>query len=449
VGFVYLIVRHYLIGYTGQMKIGVQTWGSEGDVNPFIALAAGLSKAGHEVKLAITCSDRKDFKQLAEKLGFKLGKVDYIGESEEALNKMGKQMIEISNPLSQLKFVFDKMFLPGLPSMIETARTLVAENDLLIGHFIHYPLQSVCETSGKPYITVSLNHGAIPTAYYPPVPFPNLGKFFNKLMWKLSEKMVNNAILSYINKCRSSLDLKPVETFRRVWESPILNLIAVSPILCPPPEDWGVNNKVCGFFNLDDFTSNWDMPEDLENFLDSGTPPVYVTLGSMTGTENNSLLVNETTKLLYDAVKIAGCRAVIQSRWEYVLDVPQVNTIFKVNSAPYTKVFPKCKAVIHHGGAGTTQTAILCGTPSIIIAHIQDQFLWGHRLKELGIGGHVLSRHSVTSQEIAKQIKYVLNDFAMKERANEIGRLMAKENGIQCAINLIDSLHIEINKSYA
>jgi len=431
------------------MKIGIQTWGSEGDVNPFIALATGLSKAGHEVTLAITCSDRKDFKPLSEKLGFKLGKVDYIGKSEEALNKLGKQMIETPNPLSQLKLIFEKMFLPGVPAMIETARKLVAENELLIGHFIHYPLQSVCEKEGKPYITVSLNHGAIPTAYYPPVPFWNLGKFFNKWMWKLTEKMVNRVILPYINKCRSSLDLNPVQTFRTVWESPLLNLIAVSPILCPPPKDWGENNKVCGFFNLNEFTSKWDMPEDLEYFLDSGTPPVYITLGSMTGTENNSLYINETTKLLYDAVKIAGCRAVIQSRWEYVSEVPQDNTIFKVNSAPYTKVFPKCKAVIHHGGAGTTQTAILCGTPSIIIAHIQDQFLWGHRLRKLGIGGQVLSRHSVTPQKISKQIKYILNDFDMKDKATEIGKLIAKENGIQSAINLIDSLCAKINKNNA
>lgn len=430
------------------MKIGIQTWGSEGDINPFIALAAGLSKAGYEVTLALTCSDRKDFKHLSAKLGFKLGRVDYIGESEEALNEMGKEMVDIPNPLKQLRFIFDKMFLPGVPSMIETATTLVAENDLLIGHFIHYPLQSVCEKSGKPYITVSLNHGAIPTAYNPPFPFPDLGKLFNKLTWKLTEKMLNKAILSYINNCRNSFDLSPVETFRKVWESPLLNLIAVSPILCPPPKDWGVNNKVCGFFNLDEFASKWDMHEDLEKFLTSGPPPVYVTLGSMTGTENNSLLINETTKLLYDAVKIAGCRAIIQSRWEYVTDVPKDNSIFKVNSAPYTKVFPKCIAVIHHGGAGTTQTATLCGKPSVIIAHIQDQFLWGHQLEKLGIGAQVLNRNSVTPQKIAKQIKYILNDSAKSEKAHEIGSLMAKENGIQCAIKLIDNLCLEINKSH-
>ncbi len=430
------------------MKIGIQTWGSEGDVNPFIALASGLSKAGHEVTLAITCSDRKDYTHLAKKHGFKLGTVDYIGENEEALNILGKKMIETPNPLSQLKFVFNKMFLPGVPSMLESAKNLVASNDLLIGHFIHYPLQSVCEEAGKPYITVSLNHGAIPTAYYPPVPFPDLGKTINICLWKLTEKMINNAILNQINNFRNSLGLSTLKTFRHVWESQLLNLIAVSTVLAPPPEDWGENNKVCGFFSFEGLDDKWEMPEGLEKFIESGEAPIYVTLGSMTGTENNSLFINETTKLLYDAVKIAGCRAIIQSRWEYLTSIPDDSTIFRVNAAPYTKVFPKCKAVVHHGGAGTTQTATLCGTPSIIIAHIQDQFLWGHQLKKLGIGGKVLSRNSVNPQKIAEQIQLVSNDNIMRDRARDIGKLLSRENGVENGIKFIDEL-LRIRQNYA
>lgn len=424
------------------MRIGIQTWGSEGDINPFIALASGLTKAGHSVTLAITCSDRKDFRQFSEKLGFKLGTVDYIGDSEEDLNVLGKKMIEEKNPLVQLKFIFEKMFLPGVPGMFETANQLVSENDLIIGHFIHYPLQCACEKVGKPYITVSLNHGAIPSKHYPPVPFPNLGKTINTWLWKLTEKMVNNAILNQINTFRNSQGLKDVKTFRTIWESPLLNLIAVSPVLSTPADDWSENHKVCGFFNLDDYVSKWEVPQDLENFLNNGEPPVYFTLGSMTGTENNALYINETTKLLYDAAKLAGCRAIIQSRWEYVKNIPEDDSIFKVNSAPYLKIFPKCKAVIHHGGAGTTQTATLCGTPSIIIAHIQDQFLWGHQLKKLGIGGKVLSRQTVTSKKIAVEIQKITHDPSKKEKAIEIGKLLAAENGVQKAVKYIEEISV-------
>jgi len=69
----------------------------------------------------------------------------------------------------------DDMFAPDVQAMYETALTLCSENDLIIGHFIHSPLQAAAEKTGKPYLTVTLNHGGIPTRYAPPPPLPNLG----------------------------------------------------------------------------------------------------------------------------------------------------------------------------------------------------------------------------------------------------------------------------------
>lgn len=427
------------------MKIGIQTWGSEGDINPFIALASGLSNAGHTVTLAITTSDRKDLKKISEQLGFILGPVDYIGTNEEAINLMGKRMIETVNPLKQLKLIFNEMFEPGIASMFKTSQALVAENDILIGHFIHYPLQTACEKAGKPYITVALNCGTISTMYSPPVPLPNFGKFFNKLSWNLTEKMINSIILAKINDFRKREGLKPVNSFRNVWESPLCNLIAVSPLFCPPAKDWATNHRICGFLKLEAHSNKWDMPENLEDFLNNGEPPVYMTLGSMTGTGHNSLLINETTRLLYDAAKLAGCRAIIQSRWEHVTNIPENEKIFRVNASPYMKVFPKCKAVVHHGGAGTTQTATSCGCPSVVIAHIQEQFLWGWQLKKLGIGGKVLSRQSVTPKKIAKGIQFITDNPVMAEKAKYVGKILDAENGVSNAVNIIENL---IHKNY-
>lgn len=422
------------------MNIGIQTWGSEGDINPFIALASGLSKAGHSVTLAITSADRKDFKNISEQLEFKLSTVDYIGENEEVLNNLGKKMIEISNPLAQLKFIYKEMFQPCVESIFKTSQSLCNKSDLVIGHFIHHPLQTAAEKAGKPYISVTLNHGALPTKYSPPGQIPNLGEWFNLLFWKLSEKMMNDILLPYINVLRGNNGLNKVKSFRRVWESPLCNLIAVSPILCEPRKDWGINNHICGFFKLDENVNKWNMPENLETFLSSGTPPVYMTLGSMTGTENNLLIINETTRLLFDAAKLAGCRAVIQSRWENVNGIPEDENIFRVNSSPYMKVFPKCGAVVHHGGAGTTQSAAISGCPSIIIAHIQDQFLWGKELNRLGIGGKTFNRRNVTSKKIAQEIRSVLKNKYMAENAMIIGKKLKNEDGVKNAVKIIEDI---------
>jgi sterol 3beta-glucosyltransferase len=421
------------------MKIGIQTWGSEGDINPFLALASGLSRAGHRVTLAITSADRKDYSGIAARFGFDLGNVDYIGSSEEHLNDIGKRLIEATRPLEQLKLIYDEMFEPGVAAMYETARGLCDGNDLLIGHFIHHPLHTTAEKSGKPYLTVTLNHFSIPTRFAPPAGMPNLGPWFNPLAWKFSEKMLNRVLLPFMNGLRRKEGMAGVRTFRDVWESPLCNLVAVSPLFCPPRKDWGKNQEVCGFFRIDEGAGAYQMPEGLTDFLNAGSPPVYMTLGSMTGTENNALLMNETARLLVDSVRIAGCRAVIQSRWEHVTGIPEDTNIFRVRLAPYTEVFPRCAAVLHHGGAGTTHTATLCGCPSVVIAHIPDQFFWGSALRRLGIGAKVLNRRSATPHKIANELRRVLGDLSMAEKTRRIGEKLKSEDGVTRAAKIIES----------
>jgi len=108
------------------MKIGIQTWGSTGDVNPFIALAAGLAQAGHAVTLAATSAERKDFSGTGARLGFRLVHAGNIGESEEALNDIGRDLFAISNPMAQLRFIFERMFDPGVAGMYSAAQALCA-----------------------------------------------------------------------------------------------------------------------------------------------------------------------------------------------------------------------------------------------------------------------------------------------------------------------------------
>ena len=186
------------------------------------------------------------------------------------------------------------------------------------------------------------------------------------------------------------------------------------------------------------------MPQGLLHFLKNGTPPIYMTLGSMTGTQRNELLITETARLLYDAAKLVGSRAIIQSRWDNVSGIPEDENIFRVNSAPYTEVFPRCSVVVHHGGAGTTQTATLCGCPSLVIAHIPDQFLWGSELKRIGITSNVLNRRTVTSKKIAKELNRILNNPVMTENAKKTAAELVKENGVEKAIRILEDIFKKI-----
>jgi len=101
-------------------------------------------------------------------------------------------------------------------------------------------------------------------------------------------------------------------------------------------------------------------------------------------------------------------------------------------------VFPRCAAIVHHGGAGTTQSSLLAGRPSVVVAHMADQFFWGAELKRLGVGGEPLARHAFTAIKLANAIRNVLADRSMAQRAASLGQQIAKEHGVANAVRLIE-----------
>jgi len=420
------------------MKIGIQTWGSTGDVNPFIALAAGLAKAGHETTLAVTSAERKDFSGTGSRLGFRVVHAGNIGQSEEALNDIGRGLFAISNSMTQLRFIFERMFDPGVAGMVAAAQTLCAENDLIIGHFIVHPAQLAAQQARKPYATVALNHAGIPTRFVAPPPLPSLGPWCNGLLWRLAGKMIDKAVLPSINRLRGEQGSPPAVSYRQVWESSACNLIAVSREICPQYSDWDSNQQVCGFLDVPEEASDWRMPDDLARFLAEGEAPVFIGFGSMVGLATSSADLDETTRLMTESVKRAGCRAIIQSNWNEVTAMPEDTRVYRLISGPHTQLFPRCAAVVHHGGAGTTQTALRCGRPSAVVAHATDQFFWGGKLKELGVAPAVIDRRKATPANIAAAIRRVLRTPAMRARAEELGRKLQAENGVAEAVRIVE-----------
>jgi len=428
------------------MKIGLQTWGSDGDINPFIALAGGLAAAGHEVTLAITAAERKDYAGYAQRLGFTLRPVAYIAEDDADTGQIAERLWRIAQPLAQVRFIFEEMFEPNVEDLYATARALCAENELLIGHFILHPLHLAAEQAGKPYVTVSLNHGAIASRYVPPAMMPNLGPWLNPLLWTLGEALLKRIMLPAINTLRQREGRPPLRSFRPVVESPLCNLVAVSPALCPKPADWGENQQVCGFFALPDTARPWAMPDSLRQFLDAGAAPVYLTFGSMSGIEREPAIITETTRLLVDAAKAAGCRAIIQARWDSVAGIAEDPDIYRIGSVPHSQIFPHCAAVVHHGGAGTTQTASRAGRPQVIVAHIADQYFWADALKRLGVAGQRLDRRKANSANLAQAIRHTLDSPAMAAQAAKLGARLAAEDGVGTAVALIARLAVAVDK---
>jgi len=421
------------------MKVAIQTWGSTGDTHPFLSLAAGLARAGHEVTLAITGTDRIDFAPIAERFGFAIEQ-GFVGEDASAVNELGKRIFAIADPIKQTRVIFGEMMESQVDEMFATAERLCASHDLMIGHFILHPAQLAAQRAGIPWVTVTLNQGALPSRYTAPNPFPNLGPRLNPWLWRLVAWFLDTIVVPYANALRARFGAVPLPGYLDCWESPLLNLVAVSRELCPRPADWGDNRQITGFFNLPEEHSDWQMPEDLRAFLAAGPAPVFITFGSMAGLAEPSPELEETTALMVEAVNMAGCRAIIQSHWNEIGTVAAGENIYRFIRAPHERIFPHCAAVVHHGGAGTTQSATLSGCPSIVVAHISDQFFWGDLLHRLGLAPRMLKRRKLTAKKLAARIRQVLDDPGYRERAQQLGERMREESGVANAVRLIESL---------
>jgi sterol 3beta-glucosyltransferase/vancomycin aglycone glucosyltransferase len=156
-----------------------------------------------------------------------------------------------------------------------------------------------------------------------------------------------------------------------------------------------------------------------------------MTFGSMMVGEAQPATV---IRILVDAALAAECRAIIQADWARAAEIPEHPAIYRLDRAPHAALFPRCAAVVHHGGAGTSHAAALAGKPSVIVAHATDQLFWAATLRRLGLAGAPLRRHALTAKRLARAIRLLLDSPKMQNNAACVGAAMQHEDGVQNAV---------------
>ncbi|MCP5007983.1 MAG: glycosyltransferase family 1 protein [Planctomycetes bacterium] len=417
------------------MRIGIQTWGSHGDIRPFLALAKGLHNSGHQVSLVLTSIYDVDYRNSISEEGIHFESIasPVIRKNNFNYEKFLK-FEKIKNPAKQFKNIISELYLTVEKETYEASEKLCKENDIVIGHYIHYPLQTAAEKSGTPHVSVFLMHGTLPTTNALPFGLPKLSIWGNRFFcWLMGVMLIKN-VKPYADRLRTQQGLKAAKNFFCISNK--LNLIAVSPEICKHQNDWSENIQVCGFLNMPNIIAEGQISEKLELFLKDGDPPVYMNFGTIVPPIPK--IQKETIQLFSEASKLANCRSIIQMPLWKQCQVASSKDIHYVSSAPHHLIFPHCKAVVHHGGAGTTQTTMLAGIPSIVVPHISEQNFWGSELKRLGISPSLILRRKVTSEKLARNIQIVENSPTMQAKAKRIGEIMKLENGVSRAVELIN-----------
>jgi UDP:flavonoid glycosyltransferase YjiC (YdhE family) len=413
------------------MKIGIQTWGSDGDILPFIALASGLKYSGHDVTVVYTSVDNKDYSSYGER--FDISLIKAYEKFDEGKSRVFADIIASNDPLKQLALILENYFDPAVEEMYASSKRLCNECNLVIGHAIHYPLAIAAEKSECPRVPVVLCPMPIETKYVSPFG-NNLGKWLNPFLWKLGDRIVRKKVYQSADRLRIKEGLAAFNNLQDdLYISKNLTLIATCKPLCPRPPDWGSNIQICGFLTPPKISEDWDMPNELQKFLAAAEPPVYFTFGSCTQFD-----IKGTTQLFLDATKKSGVRAIIQSDWDNFPMSAQDPNIYKVQSIPHEFVFPRCSMIVHHGGSGTTQSSLLAGKPSVVVTHAFDQSFWGKKLHEIGVAGKALQKQTITAEKLADSILAVLKTSDMSKRAEEVCQSIREENGVENAVSLIE-----------
>jgi UDP:flavonoid glycosyltransferase YjiC (YdhE family) len=168
------------------------------------------------------------------------------------------------------------------------------------------------------------------------------------------------------------------------------------------------------------------------DFLDAGPPPVYIGFGSISNRKPE-----ETTDLIIKALGRIDQRAILLSGWGGLqkTDIPE--SVFMIDSAPHSWLFPRMAAVVHHGGAGTTAAGLRAGVPSLVIPFFGDQPFWGQRTAELGVGPQPLPRKKLTVDRLAHAIQKAVTDNEIRKRAADLGSKIQAEDGIARAVEII------------
>ena len=416
-------------------KILIATYGSRGDVEPFLALALGLKARGHQVALATST-------RIADWIG-EWG-IDFLPMSDAALAQIetedGRTMLDGASGFLRRMMAARRMTAKAKPlatQMIEDAWAAAQgfAPDLIVFHPKILAGPHIAEKLGIPAILVFLQPMFVPTSAFPASGLPELPlPGWNRLSYKL----VSLSFALYrkpVNSFRERIGLPPISSRDEVLEpralAPLHVIHPVSEHVIPRPGDWPSHALICG---------NWRLPAPrdflpdpaLAAFLKAGPPPVYAGFGSMPAREPEKL-----GTMIMQAIRAAGQRGVIASGWGG-MEAGNADDIHVIESAPHDWLFPRMAAVIHHGGAGTTAAGFHAGAPSVICPFGVDQPYWAQLSVRLGVGAKPVPRKAMTVERLAASITQAVEDPEIRKRARELGERLRAEDGVGDAIEIIE-----------
>jgi sterol 3beta-glucosyltransferase len=409
------------------MRIAVLTWGTRGDVQPYLALCHQLRLLGHRVVLAA---------------------------NENHLPWLGPTGLDLVGVPLDVQAVFSSDEAHAWLASGKTSAFLrwLSAAEHRLRHPLNEALVAACQGAELIVTTHLLAHRAVfiaekndvaavrvttfPTAITGDYPTPFLYNGMPRLPWRGLRRLSHQVIQAVAGHSRRA-DLLEM---RRELGLPgqarsleddldargVRTLNVFSPLVLPRPDDWPVSQLVTGYCHLPpalrSALGEGELPAELQTWLGQGPPPIFFGFGSMPVQDPPYTLA-----MVGEVVRRLRTRALIGAGWSRFgrLDDPHVRVI---ESSNHDVLFARCQAVVHHGGAGTTGTGLRAGLPTVVASVFADQPLWGDRVRRLGVGV-TLPFQRLTAPGLTEALAAAL-DPEVVAAARELGQRLRAEDGL-------------------
>ncbi len=418
------------------MRVLLSSHGSTGDIYPVIALGEALSRAGHTVRFA-TCPL---FRDEIEGAG-----LDYLylppdWGQEELAEKM-RLLNRSRHPLAQLRAIYEGG-LPFASELIERMDAALVECDLLVTTYISPYYKYLAQRHSVPTALLAFCHCLVPHPEAPPFPMrkiPFLPRPINEIWNRFWWKTASTAIDFSLNRLmKETLQRHSVPRFKNFLLGPAdLVLVTVSPTLMKTSERISSQFRYTGYLR-------WQSQEDvaLENrltaFCEGAEVPV-LTFGSVT-TDSDAQNMRRFIENWPTGKKI-----ILQSGWANFTSPPESPHILNVGKVSHDQLFRHASCIVHHGGAGTTASALHSGKPAIVVPHIADQPFWAGEVKRLRTGSTVKKKNWPVT--LPSAIQKVEKDASMRQMAEIAARILKREDGPGTATSILEEFVQNTNVS--
>jgi len=424
----------------GSLQAIVIGLGSTGDVHPNIGLALALRKRGHDVMFVAPAV----FRSLAQSVG-----LEFVGLLTENEYHAAIRDPDLWHPVRSFSVVARRLILPALQVIysiiaknFKPGRTVVAAPGFAFGARIAQ------EKLGVPLASVHLQPIMLRSAIRPgcfgfPDILGHLPRPLRKLYFRAADRFLIDGVLAdETNAFRVDLGLPPVRRFFDRWIHSPQQVIGLFPEwFAPPVPDWPSNVALTGFPLWDERDLRGPSPE-LKDFLAVGDPPLVFTAGSA------MVHAKQFFRVSTEVCRAAGRRGLLLTQFPEQLPAVLPRGVRHFDYIPFSIVLPRCAALIHHGGIGTTAQAIAAGLPQLVVPMSHDQPDNAVRIRRLGIGDFILPK-AYTQARVIEELDRLMSP-AVRSNCQRRAADLASCQSLERASTLIEALvTVEMGSSRA